>query len=145
MAYWYDEPSTSELRAPRAEDEQPVRHRRRRNTKQWCRGKVGVEHQMAIRLRRSRLVSRYSGPREGYWPQNGDSCGWSWWLWRLYDDWHYRCNHERYCTACGKIFDLETVACPDYPRHPKPTISAERVERDHWEKRTATRRAKTRR
>lgn len=144
MAHWDSEPTTSELRAPRPEDCQPVRHRRRKNTKQWCRGKVGVEHKRAIRLRRS--VNSWLAPhqvtgRDAYWPHNGDTCGWSWWLWRLYDDWSYRCGHESYCTNCGKIFDLPRVDCPDYANHPKPTIDAREAEDIAWARRRADRRA----
>jgi hypothetical protein len=48
-------------------------------------------------------------------------------MWRFYGDWHFHCNHEVYCTKCGKIFPSEPFNCPEYFTHPKPTISAEQA------------------
>ena len=134
MAKWDTEPTPSELRAPRPADEHPVRHTRRRPTRHWCQGKVGVEHTLDIRVQRG-VASQRTQPhkfgREDYRPlgRGGMSCGWTWWLWRLYGgDWHYNCVHERYCTTCGKIYPLERTACPEYDQHPKPTTSAREVE-----------------
>jgi hypothetical protein len=138
----YTEPSAGELRAPRPADEAPVRHTRRRSTKLWCRGKVGVEHAFGIRLKRA-VVSREQQPhkygRGRYRYLDGYHCGWSWWLWRLYDDWSYSCGHERFCTGCGKIFTLEPTGCPEYDQHPKPTISAQEAERRRDAEREAER------
>ena len=90
-------PSATELRAPRLDDEQPVRHHRRRSTRKWCRGKVGVEHQPTIRLNRYvESLQRYQ-PGARSVPQWRPVCGWLDWSWR------YFCRHERYCTRCGKI------------------------------------------
>lgn len=52
MSDWTNEPSVSDLRAPRVTDEQPVRHTRRRSTRHWCCGKIGVEHVGETKLNR---------------------------------------------------------------------------------------------
>lgn len=116
-----DEPSVSELRAPRPDDEQPVRHHRRRSTKKWCRGKTGVEHQPAIRLN-SYVESLQQYPRHqpgarSSVPPWRPVCGWLDldWSWRAFGDWRYLCRHERYCTSCGKILArLDNTECPNY-------------------------------
>jgi hypothetical protein len=146
MANWdYPcEPAVSELRAPTLIDENPTRHQRRKQTKRWCRGKVGVEHTLEIRLKRA-VASRAQQPhkygRDYYEQLDGYHCGWSWWLWRIYDDWRYSCGHEWYCTrpACGKIFPLEPAECPEYQRHPKPMISPQEAEDNYQQRRLAER------
>jgi len=139
MTKWDREPSAGELRAPRPVDEQPTRHTRRRNTKLWCRGKVGVEHHLAVRVKRE-VASRRAQPHKygrddyRYLDRHARWCGWSWWLWRLYADnggWYYWCAHDRFCTRCGKIFPLEATACPEFDQHPRPRISARQAEINH--------------
>lgn len=147
MGKWDTEPSASDLRAPRQADEAPARHTRRRSTKLWCRGKVGVEHIFEVRLTRSvagRLWQPHKYGRDRYQYLNGCHCEWSWWLWRLYDDWKYRCAHERYCTSCGKIFPLEPKDCPEYDSHPKPMISAREAEDQYRRQRLVERASRQR-
>jgi hypothetical protein len=117
---WNDEPSAGELRAPRISDEQPVRHTRRRSTKQWCKGKVGVAHVPEIKL------DRYTESLQLYPRQDGSEsrwrrCGWRNWGWRRGEDWHYHCRHQRRCANCGKILTprLLDQECPNYA--PRPT------------------------
>lgn len=131
MADWESrELLTSQLRAPRADDELPQPHRRRRNTKQWCRGKVGEKHQLGVRVKRNIASWRYPHDGESRARPGRGHCGWSWWAWRLYDDWYYSCGHEKYCTKCGKIFPIEGE-CPEYDQHPKPDISPQQAEEQH--------------
>ena len=75
------------------------RHRSRKDTRRWCRGKVGVEHQTEVRLDRP-AWKRDDVPdcyRPEWWPS-------SWW-----------CNHQEVCTVCNKIlrWSLERD-CPRY-------------------------------
>lgn len=105
------------------DDEQPTPHRRRRPTRKWCKGKVGVQHTPEIRLesyveslmRYPRIVSRGR-----LIPAPNQACRWVN-HWRK-DDWHYHCSHQRWCTTCGKILKtrLEPRECPDYS--PKPPV-----------------------
>lgn len=116
---WDEDPSVTELRAPRLDDEQPARHHRRRSTRKWCRGKVGVEHQPAIRLNRYaeslQLYPRHQAGARSSIPPWRPVCGWLDWSWRVFKDWRYLCRHERYCTNCGKILaHLKDAECPDY-------------------------------
>jgi hypothetical protein len=94
---WDDEPRLDERRA--AAPDVP-RHRARKNRRRWCRGKVGVEHVLDVRVSRHlSALNRVGAPcyRPEWWPR-------SWW-----------CNHERYCTNCGKIIDASLDdQCPDF-------------------------------
>lgn len=130
MSKWDVEPTTSELRAPRADDEKPQAHRRKRSTKRWCRGKEGVEHKLAIRLKRyTESLARYpyqqTSSRHAQYFHYKRTCGWSPWFYTVSGDWTYHCSHEQHCVNCGKIFPLERKRCPEYDQHPKPKMSAE--------------------
>lgn len=81
----------------------------RKNTKRWCKGKVGREHKRALRA--SQKLSRTY------------TCGWSSSIWRNAfrqngGNSFWDCYHEEYCTACGKImrdpWQLGDTECPDY-------------------------------
>lgn len=65
---------------------------RRKTTRRWCRGKVGVEHQTVIERdeRKPWLTCRHVNP--------------GWWT----------CNHHEVCTVCGKITD-PFPPCPERP------------------------------
>jgi hypothetical protein len=105
--------TTAELRGPKVTDENPVRHTRR-STKQWCKGKVGVEHASEITLDRyTESLRRY--PRQDGSESKWRQCGWINWSWRRNESWHYNCRHRRRCANCGKILNrLEDRECPDY-------------------------------
>lgn len=74
--------------------------RRRKHTRLWCRGKVGVEHKPVIVV----------PPNSPSWRQTGSSlvCRWitwgkePWWL----------CSHVKLCSVCGKELQYR-VECPD--------------------------------
>ena len=98
MSDWDDESRLDERRASASE---VPRHRSRKNTRRWCRGKIGVDHVLDVRL------DRYG---EMLWRRDKAPCyrpSWrpaSWW-----------CNHERYCTRCGKILDASlNDECSNY-------------------------------
>ena len=86
---------------------------KRKPTKQWCKGKVGREHDVELVVNHN-----YTGRMRG--------CGWReiirWFRgerhhWR----WHYFCCHAYQCKNCGKYteFPLRNLAeCPDYVERP---------------------------
>lgn len=142
MTKWdFGDPAPTDLRAPRPDDELPPPHRRRRSTRWWCRGKVGVEHQLEIRVMRYVASQRCADPPDPLW-----CCGWAWWFWRrrhqVDDGWTYRCVHERFCTNCGKIYPLPKLECPEFDQHPRPAITAWEAEARAREARLARRRSK---
>ena len=109
--------TAAELRGPKVTDENPVRHTRRRSTKQWCRGKVGVKHVGEIKVDRySESVRLY--PRQDGFESKWRHCRWVNW-WRD-ESWYYSCRHQRRCVNCGKILDhvLQDQECPDYAPRP---------------------------
>lgn len=99
-------------------------HRATKDRRRWCRGKVGVDHQVVFTMSKHAvyMATRY-GPDS---PLAG--CGWSqrhrWWrlndgrrVWEpIEGDWNYGCRHVRTCTECGKILADRTPPreCPDW-------------------------------
>lgn len=84
----------------------------KKNTKRWCKGKVGREHQPALRI-----ASPYTRVYQ---------CGWVKDSWRMAihkrfgpgdGGPYWECDHEQYCQACGKILLSmwsNKIDCPDY-------------------------------
>ncbi len=103
-------------------DAEPVliTHRRRpakKDTRRWCRGKVGREHTLKIAV-----------------PPNAHQANCGWRTRRHVDDtyppsWSYFCRHAELCTVCGKVFrryfdwlheetsGLHPVDCPEFTPH----------------------------
>jgi hypothetical protein len=86
----------------------------RKNTRHWCRGRPGREHQ-----RQLREVQNSFHPR---------SCEWRPRIWDSSEvAWH--CAHEEFCAACGKILrtscQLALADCPAYPGSPEQKAAAE--------------------
>lgn len=79
---------------------QPRRPRAKKDTKRWCRGKVGVEHQKTVVMGQN-----YSYP-----------CKDGGWFDRETRTWHssgrWICWHVIACENCGKQF-VGKVECPD--------------------------------
>lgn len=100
-----------------------VPHRSRKNTRRWCRGKVGVEHRPGVRMGRWGVYAQAQGYPACRWEEK------SHWVYQLLADkrvatwegtgeWFWRCYHEDHCTACGKVLgvNLNGVGpdrCPD--------------------------------
>lgn len=114
---WDTKPKLDEARvlAPEA-----PKHRSRKNTRKWCRGKFGVVHQPEVRLGKwgQYMLARYG-------PESRGQCGWETrHTWSVkndvrrfvpLDDWHYDCRHEYVCSSCGKILrDARGRECPVY-------------------------------
>jgi hypothetical protein len=95
----------AEGRDRRNPDDRGYRSRRpkaRKDTKRWCRGKVGVEHTPEIQSDRRGL-----GPYPCRVPPDWARWRSTWW-----------CHHVERCSECGKILrhSLNVGECPDYPR-----------------------------
>lgn len=72
---------------------------RRKNTRRWCRGKVGVPHTLAV---------REGDPKERV-PEWFKRCGPNPWTGR------WRCAEQEYCTSCGKIMRRRVDHCSKRP------------------------------
>lgn len=74
----------------------------KKNTRRWCRGKEGQEHTPGLRLSNVAQIWIDRGRPEVV-------CDISWGR-----DW---CDHQRYCTQCGRIIDyfIPRDQCPDRP------------------------------
>lgn len=86
----------------RLQPEQGKRAPGKKDTKRWCRGKPGVEHEVETRL------ERFVTPGE---------CGW-YISRRTGKPMWYRCYHEDVCSSCGKILLRTRKQCPDYVAPP---------------------------
>ena len=77
----------------------PRRPRARKNTRRWCRGKVGVEHTPEIQSDHRGLGPCRVPPGWARWRS-------TWW-----------CHHVERCSECGKTLrhSLDVGECPDYP------------------------------
>lgn len=85
------------------------RHRARKNTRHWCKGKVGREH-VVDQLRQHYGTCRVS---QYFRHPYGEQVGKVYWS----------CTHWWHCSVCGKRLDkLPTSECPDRPAMlPEPT------------------------
>lgn len=104
--WWYE---YVERRAWRRDEERldvdptPRTPHARKNKRRWCRGKVGVEHVLAVR------VSTWGQQLATRWPDRKPCFRAEWWPSR------WLCQHERYCVTCGKIIHHTLdVECPDF-------------------------------
>jgi hypothetical protein len=100
----------AELQAAIGDDKPISGSKRRKDTRRWCGGHEGREHDLIIVRDRYVLL----------WPSL--LCGW-----RVYyrrgrpsprpEDRHWTCHHIQKCQACGKILQrfLKPRDCPDYP------------------------------
>lgn len=107
---WDSEPRLDERRISAPDT---PRHGRKKKTRRWCKGKVGVEHQLEIILD-ERVLSwmTHNGDRSPCYrpdwlvntPMGRRSVFWSW-----------MCSHVERCTVCGKIFEHAlNDRCPNY-------------------------------
>lgn len=77
-------------------------HRARKDTKRWCRGKVGVEHTPNV------VLAAAGWQRFGGWEKR---CGWSSWK-----PAGWMCRHQEVCSECGRIMrEAFGKDCPNYP------------------------------
>lgn len=107
--YWADRPPS--LQERRASSGETIRHRSRKNTRRWCRGKEGVEHDPVVVLR-----DQYRDWKPILYSKHGVTrrlpCWYPvWWPTR------YFCAHRLVCKNCGKVL-REGLGpdCPDRPR-----------------------------
>lgn len=86
------------------DDEDSGKWHSSKNTKRWCKGKVGREHVPVITRNKFSLNTECRMIVTKYW--NGNERNW----------WH--CHHEITCENCGKMlhFSAEKMGgCPDKP------------------------------
>jgi hypothetical protein len=92
---------------PTDEDNTLPHHKKKKNTKKWCKGKVGREHVPHI------IKSNYGVTDKccNYAPwsvrhKNGETTPLK----------KYLCWHQRSCQNCGKVLEwfLSEEECPDY-------------------------------
>lgn len=81
---------------PRLDEDAP--HRSKKNTRRWCRGKPGTEHQVILTKHYWR---REEPPPCRRWPWGREPRRWV-------------CYHVDRCTLCGKILRHYGNDCPDY-------------------------------
>lgn len=99
---WDNEPRLDEQRASAPDT---PRHGRKKKTRRWCKGKVGVEHQLEVRL----------DERTASWRRHLDAerptCYRPDWLANAPgsatrpETWSWMCSHIKVCTVCGKILE----------------------------------------
>lgn len=105
MTKWWDEPNPRD--APLVE--RPTAFARRKPTRRWCRGKVGVPHVTEV-VRHH----QYEVP-----PFADRACGWT--EWRFVAQQRWSCMHVVRCASCGKITEHRLdLRCPDYDGSPNP-------------------------
>lgn len=115
MGHHYDnEPRELSRHEQRMHFPDEPKHRARRDTRRWCRGKPGIEHTPAIVLP-DNLYSRW----------RGQACRWMWWGRPGHEFAMYRCHHRWQCTTCGrKLRDMRPDECPSYmPKPAKPRVT----------------------
>lgn len=95
---------------PPPETDEHRKVHKKKDTKHWCKGKVGREHILVIEMSK--------------WPYRATECGWSHELypWQIsshveaYRKNHWICYHEVQCGKCGKIMEtwLSEDKCPRF-------------------------------
>lgn len=98
---------------PTDEDSTLPHHKKKKNTKKWCKGKVGREHVLHITRSNygSLTVCGYVG--WGIRHKNGETTPLK----------KYICWHQRSCQNCGKVIEsfLSEEECPEYKeKHAEP-------------------------
>lgn len=87
-----------------------------KNTRKWCRGKAGVEHEEEIILGRDTYRRK-------------TECGWSplWSVERQDYTVSWYCNHHVVCKNCSKVLDdkIFRTECPAYPGTTEQHASAQ--------------------
>lgn len=104
---WSDPRGVKVARVEAAEVRRGERpQRKRKDTKAWCKGKVGREHQPVTVVPTGGMLA--FATRDPCRLDDRD------WLFRT----GYRCHHQVECAACGKVlkpmFDMTAADCPDH-------------------------------
>lgn len=97
-------------------------HKAKKDTRRWCGGHKGREHEPEI------VLDKYvaSLRRFRVEPERA-KCAWT--LWFVRGDLvntrpHFSCGHQRRCATCGKVLDFRVLPeqCPDYVEGPKGSV-----------------------
>lgn len=111
MSSWEEEPRLDEVRAGLPD---VPKHGKKKKTRRWCKGKVGVEHrpEIVIDERTKQWRSDFGSRPACYrpdWLVKGGRAG------RRPMTWSWLCSHVERCTVCGKILEHSLgTRCPDY-------------------------------
>ena len=85
----------------------------KKNTKKWCKGKVGREHEPVIEVDQKRFYNQRDKDKASCgwmtqygWGQVGRYVRGRWW----------NCRHHKVCSKCGKVlqYRLDLDDCPLY-------------------------------
>ena len=92
--------TTRQDAAARPESDDAPRTPGRKDTRSWCKGKVGREHTLAIEVPPNhQAVELACGWRVQHYLDNRNP------YLDNQNPWHYyRCRHVEMCTTCGKVF-----------------------------------------
>lgn len=107
---WDSEPRLDEQKASAPD---VPKHHARKNKRRWCKGKVGVEHQLEIALDERTVEWRSNNHTRPacYRPDWATKT-------RMHERskfWSWMCSHIERCTVCGKIIEHAlNDRCPDY-------------------------------
>jgi hypothetical protein len=92
---------------------QPHRPHSKKDTRRWCRGKVGVPHSTVLQLAAYAVAFKRTcqATKDG-----------TWWAQRA----PWACHHQRVCETCGKITDhaVGWQYCPDLPDALRASLSS---------------------
>ena len=91
---------------PTDEDSTLPHHKKKKNSKKWCRGKVGREHVPNITRSNYGSLSKCQPAPWRVVGRYGETMPTK----------RYLCWHQRSCQVCGKVLEywLPAEECPDY-------------------------------
>lgn len=98
---------------PASDEWTPVKHHTHKDTKKWCKGKEGREHEPAVEGQQS--SSWVCRPRVEWWTTTK-------WMYKHYKDRPWFCTHRVVCQKCRKVLEhsIPWQECPDLPEAYKP-------------------------
>lgn len=113
-------PTKQEIQAG-SPDESRHKGGKRKNTKDWCKGKKGRLHSPVIDV-----------PTNAIFAKLGYECGWATHTYVFGEEGaRYRCDHAEVCSVCGKIlryapffwgndgkYSISVMECPNYTPEP---------------------------
>lgn len=94
-------------------DEDLSKTKSKKNTRKWCKGKVGKEHVPIVSIDTKMLTY----VRECHWRE------YSWTVFKREPEKRWQCHHHTTCQNCGKVLEswyLTKDKCPDYKEYDGP-------------------------
>lgn len=100
--------STFEHHRHDEKENKEVRGKRKTGRRQWCRGKVGIEHEFT-----TGILKNHPGYRQTHCDYRD---GWSRKTRQIVPKAYWHCIESEFCKNCGKIKRVDLGKdCPDYP------------------------------